>query len=111
MRRKLRYGMRILTSCLRKPYLALTGVRLKGFQLLSPGASLVTEEKGAITLAPSNNLESGTLIKAVGGTVKLKGCFINRNCNIVAMNQIIIENGVTIGPNVCIYDHDHTGVS
>lgn len=33
--------------------------------------------------------------------------FINRNTNIVAHKNIKIADGVTIGPNCCIYDHDH----
>ena len=33
--------------------------------------------------------------------------FINRNCTIVSRSAISIGNGTTIGPNVCIYDHDH----
>lgn len=37
----------------------------------------------------------------------MNGCFINRNATIVSMSSILIEEGVTIGPNVCIYDHDH----
>lgn len=107
MRRKLRYGFRILLGYLKRPFWALTGVHMTGRQILSAKTSLITEEKGRIILAPQNNLEAGTLIKAVGGTVKVNGCFINRNCTIVAMDEIVIENGVTIGPNVCIYDHDH----
>lgn len=107
MRRKLCYGFRILLSLVRKPFLALTGVRMTGRQLLSGGAALVAEDKGRIILAPNNNLDAGTLIKAAGGKVTVSGCYINRNCNIIAMEKITIESGVTIGPNVCIYDHDH----
>ena len=33
--------------------------------------------------------------------------FINRNTIIMARRSITIGNEVTIGPNVCIYDHDH----
>lgn len=107
MRRKLRYALQMLSAGIRKPFLALTGIRLKGRQILSPKAVLLTEEKGRISLQPNNNLEAGTLVKAVGGKVSLGGCYINRNCNIIAMDEIVIEGGVTIGPNVCIYDHDH----
>ena len=35
------------------------------------------------------------------------GVFINRNTIITAHQSITIADGVTIGPNVCIYDHDH----
>ena len=36
-----------------------------------------------------------------------KDVFINRNCMITARKSITIGNGVTIGPYVSIYDHDH----
>ena len=35
------------------------------------------------------------------------GVFINRNTIITAKKSIVIGKGVTIGPNTCIYDHDH----
>ena len=35
------------------------------------------------------------------------GCFINHNTIIMSRKSITIEDGVTVGPNVCIYDHDH----
>ncbi len=36
-----------------------------------------------------------------------RNVFINRNVIITALKKIVIDEGVTIGPNVCIYDHDH----
>lgn len=35
------------------------------------------------------------------------GVFVNRNTIILSRQNITIGNRVTIGPNVCIYDHDH----
>jgi len=32
---------------------------------------------------------------------------INRNTIIVSREEIFIGKGTSIGPNVCIYDHDH----
>jgi acetyltransferase-like isoleucine patch superfamily enzyme len=36
-----------------------------------------------------------------------KSVQINRNCILVSKKSITIGNGCSIGPNVCIYDHDH----
>lgn len=32
---------------------------------------------------------------------------LNSNCIIACHKKIVISDGVAIGPNVCIYDHDH----
>ncbi|MBT2694471.1 acyltransferase [Bacillus sp. ISL-55] len=34
--------------------------------------------------------------------------FFNRNCIIACRNNIKIGDGCAFGPNVCIYDHDHS---
>ena len=34
-------------------------------------------------------------------------CYFNRNCTLNSRNSIIIGNRCTLGPNVCIFDHDH----
>lgn len=33
--------------------------------------------------------------------------YFNNNCILTCRNKIIIGNDVSIGPNVCIFDHDH----
>lgn len=33
--------------------------------------------------------------------------FINDNCIITALKEVVIGEGTTIGPNTVIYDHDH----
>lgn len=45
--------------------------------------------------------------KKGGHIIISKECFINYNCIIAARDKILIEEEVTIGPFVCIYDHDH----
>ena len=58
---------------------------------------------------PSVRVERGGFI-AVRDCAKLsfgRSCYVNRNCCIVARKGINIGNNVTIGPNCCIYDHNH----
>lgn len=44
-----------------------------------------------------------------GGALEFgDGVFFNRNCTVVARKSIKIGNHCSFGPNVCIYDHDHT---
>lgn len=43
-----------------------------------------------------------------GGNIEIgKNCFINNNVICVAHNDIRIGDNVSIGPNCCLYDHDH----
>lgn len=52
--------------------------------------------------------ETNVHLVAWGGKLTIGGhCSINRNTIIVARKQIIIGRDTQIGPNVCIYDHDH----
>lgn len=55
-------------------------------------------------------MRNNTELSANGGIVFLgNNCFVNKNCMIVAHEKIQIGNGVAIGPNTVIYDHDHDG--
>lgn len=107
MRKKVKYGFKILLSFIKKPFWFIFGIKTKGSQMISPQAKLTAYSKGTISCTRRNNVEGGTLINADGGRITLGGCYINRNCTIVSLEEITIEKGVTIGPNVCIYDHDH----
>ena len=71
-------------------------------------ADIRIKGKGHIDFGRKVFLEKRVSISAIDGTVAV-GDFtsINRNCIIVAHNSIKIGNNVAIGPNVCIYDHDH----
>lgn len=53
-------------------------------------------------------LNNNTFICANGGNIKLeKRVTINRNSILVSRKGIVIGEGTSIGPNVCVYDHDH----
>lgn len=78
--------------------------------LVSPFASIKTSSGGKIKLGKKTAVRSNTELSANGGIVFLgNNCFVNKNCMIVAHEKIQIGNGVTIGPNTVIYDHDHDG--
>lgn len=107
MKRKIRYAFKILIFILKMPFWCLNRIKFKGLQMVSFGTKLTAYGKGRIVCKNRNNIESGTLISADEGKVTLNGCFVNRNCTIVSAKEICIGRGTTIGPNVCIYDHDH----
>lgn len=67
------------------------------FILAFPRSEFRLEENGSVFIKDNLNMEANSLIYA----------FVNRNCLIVSRKQIYVGNGMTIGPNVCIYDHDH----
>lgn len=80
--------------------------------LVSPSASLKTKSGGSITLGRKTCVRANSELSATNGRIILGNrCFVNRNCMIVSHNSIIIGDGTTIGPGVCIYDHDHDGRS
>ena len=78
--------------------------------LVSLGATLKTYNHGMIYIGKKVAIRTGTELSATQGQIVIgNGSFINRNCMIVAHEKIEIGDGTTIGPNVCIYDHDHGG--
>lgn len=113
MNRKIKYGARLIYNMVRLPIKsAFSFGRIKGsmLQLISP-LSKLDSEKGEILLRGRLVAEGNVYIHAVAGSILIEDVFINRNSCIVAMDRIEIGPGVTIGPNVCIYDHDHSLVS
>ncbi len=61
-------------------------------------------------IAVRNNVISrkNTTFSASNGIIEVEdGCFFNTNCNIVSHKKVSIGKNTIIGPNVCIYDHDH----
>jgi acetyltransferase-like isoleucine patch superfamily enzyme len=71
--------------------------------------SIEIEKKSHITLGTKACLSENSYVGAIrGGNIKIGDVFYcGRNCVICSMNQIEFGNNVGLGPNVCIYDHDH----
>lgn len=95
---------------IRRPFLFIISggkVKMNYIQLISPFARIRVYRGGRISMNRRNNIEEGVLLEAFKGNIRLEGCFINRNVTIASMKSISIGENVTIGPNVCVYDHDH----
>ena len=108
--KRLIYLLRILINIFRFPVLFLVflgRLRFSFIQLISIKSKLFIEKKGKIILKGKNVFEAASFIHACGGKICIDNAFINRNCVICSMGNIEIHSGVTIGPNTCIYDHNH----
>jgi len=112
MWRKVGWAFRILYNLIRLPIMwvfTLGKVKFSIIQMISPNAIIRVGNGGIIDLSKKCMLDGGTLIRSSGGKITVgNAVYINRNCNIVGREFIIIKDGATIGPNVCIYDHDHS---
>lgn len=82
---------------------------ISGVVLFSKDVYIDFSKKSKVYIGRKTSVESGTMIAARENSSLYIGdsVYVNRNCVIVARENIILENGVTIGPNCCIYDHDH----
>lgn len=110
MSRKVKYSFRLIFNIFRTSILKLISLgKFKSpmFLLASPRSEFRLEENGSILIEDNLNMEANSLIYAFGGDIIIGSAFVNRNCLIVSRKQIYIGKRVTIGPNVCIYDHDH----
>ena len=112
MWRKIGWVFRVVYNLIRMPLMwifTLGKIRFSIIQMLSPNAIIRLGNEGTINLGKKCMLDSGTLIRSNGGKISIEdGVYINRNCNVVGRESIMIKSGATIGPNVCIYDHDHS---
>jgi len=82
-------------------------IKMPLLQVVSPRVGMRVFGEGFIKVCGRLTIEDGVLIEANGGEITISSCFINRNTTIVSMDHVTIEKGVTIGPGVAIYDHDH----
>ena len=68
----------------------------------------IATNNGSININSGLNIKKYSRIEANGGKITIGNkCFINRGVMIISHDNISIGNNVAIGPNVCIYDHDH----
>ena len=81
------------------------------------GGGTQLKKNSVIKLTGNSKLEAESfllnqnafLCAAGDGFIEIKeDVTINRNSIIVCRDKIIIGKGCSIGPNVCIYDHDHS---
>lgn len=81
----------------------------KGVLLLARHSSLQVDRGSSVKIGKRVTLGSGSLLACrKGASLNIgDGVYVNRNCTIVSRESIDIEKGVTIGPNCCIFDHDH----
>lgn len=110
MNRKIIYGLRCLFNFIKGPFLFLMSlgkIKLYPLQIMAHSVKIRAFNHGNINIDKTMVIEDNVLIEAMGGKIIIHGGFINRNSTLVAMDSIQIEAGVTIGPNVCVYDHDH----
>lgn len=78
-------------------------------ELVSPRAKIQIDNGGNMILGRKCNIKAGTFIAVLprGNLVIGENVFINRDCKIVVRDTICINDGVNIGPNCLLYDHDH----
>lgn len=107
----IKYGFYIIYNYIRLSLESLItsgNIKFGRIQLISPKVKIVVEGTGSQLTIVRANILSETLLHVDGGNLQIgSNVFINRNCNIVSQKYIKIDDECTIGPNVCIYDHDH----
>lgn len=68
----------------------------------------VSNKKGCLKIGDSFKSMKNSVIQSDGGVVEIgNNVFVNQNSVIVSRKMIRIGDNVCIGPNVCIYDHNH----
>lgn len=82
--------------------------KLTGLQKIALTAKIEASSSGMVIISERSTIDGGTVCRASSGTLIIDShVYINRNCNIISHKYIKIGKNCTIGPNVCIYDHDH----
>ena len=87
-------------------------LRLRGTDVPLTGSrismTVKVEGKGSVRIGRSECRPNVYFACKKGARILLgDNVFINRNSIIICHNEITIGDGSSIGPNVCIFDHDH----
>ena len=99
---------------IRKPILkVIYGKRIKLGKKgkVNPSASIrLIDEKSKMSIGDRVSVRPCSEVFAVeSGKLEIgNDVFINRGVIIGAANSVVLGDGVTIGPNTCIYDHNHS---
>lgn len=89
---KLKYGKRIDMKC----------------SNLMRNSSIKISKNGSVYIGNALLNENVFICASDKGSIRIEdGVTINRNSILVAKESIVVGAGSSIGPNVCIYDHDH----
>lgn len=100
----LNYAYNILRLSILKASGKYKGTVLQGI----PVSTEIQSITGIIHLEDRLSCRKNCYLSASTGELNIgKNCFINNNVMIVSKSKICIGNGVIIGPNVVIVDHDH----
>jgi acetyltransferase-like isoleucine patch superfamily enzyme len=71
--------------------------------------SKIRPQNGTIKIDKGVELASNVHLVTIGGNIRIgKQVYFNRNDIVISRSAIEIGNYCSIGPNVMVYDHDHT---
>lgn len=88
--------------------LSLGNVRVNVKSISSVKSKVCAVDSGKVTVGIMSHFENGVVVKTSGGEINIgKNVYLNRGVIITGKERINIGNRVTIGPNTCIFDHDH----
>ena len=90
-------------------HLLYKNVRIDSYKSLFSTGSQIRALNGGKVNTQKVRLEKNASILAYGGKITVGNrLFMNRNSTIVSQGNVMIGDHCIIGPNVCIYDHDHS---
>ncbi len=84
------------------------GVQINGMVTIQQNTKIISREGGNVCLNEYVKLMENVQIDALRGRIEIgPATYVGRNGMIVGLEHIVIGHDTDIGPNVCIFDHDH----